>query len=333
MFPFARATGGVPHVSSVPPVELMGAVLSAAIATDVEEPAATRAVAVRPSLITDLYHLTKPGIARLVLLTTAVGFYLSSSGAVDLWLLFHVLLGTGLVASGSGVLNQLFERDVDSRMHRTRDRPLPAQRVSVAAAGWFGWSLSLVGLVYLALLVNLTTAAVVAASLVTYLFLYTPLKRRTSASTIAGTVPGALPIVAGWTAAGGPIDLRAATLFAILALWQIPHFLALAWLYREDYRRGGLVMLTIDDDDGRKTSGQILNYAVALLAVSLMPTILGVAGGIYFGGAMVLGVAFLATGAALTLKRTDRRARRLFLASVVYLPLLLLLMALDKLQP
>lgn len=299
-------------------------------ALDTAADAAETSPTSRRQTLVDYYQLTKPGITRLVLLTTAVGFYLASS-AVDVWLLVHTLLGTGLVASGAGALNQLVEREPDTLMQRTRQRPLPAGRVSPVAAAWFGWSLGVAGLAYLLVFVNVTTVVVVAASLLSYVYLYTPLKRRTSLSTIVGTVPGALPIVAGWTAAGAPLDLRAATLFAIVALWQIPHFLALAWLYREDYGRAGMVMLSSDDDDGRYTSAQIVNYTVALLAASLLPTFLGIAGKIYFAGAFIVGATFVLLGVRMATRCTEQRARQLFLGSVIYLPVLLVLLAVDKL--
>jgi len=289
------------------------------------------AQALRRGVIKDFYHLTKPGITRLILLTTAVGFYVASpTGALDLWLLLHALIGTGLVASAAGAMNQHAERKADALMARTSKRPLPAGRLSPATAVWFGYGLCAFGLLYLIVFVDWVTCALVAGSFASYVYLYTPLKRMTTFATIAGTLPGALPIVAGWTAAGGPLDVRAATLFAIMALWQIPHFLALAWIYRDDYRRAGMAMLSVVDTDGRQTSGQVVNYAVGLLGVSLLPTVLGMTGALYFVGAFALGAAFLALGIALMRERNDRRARLLFLGSVLYLPLLLVLMAVDK---
>jgi heme o synthase len=276
-------------------------------------------------------ELTKPGITRLVLLTTAVGFYLASRGAAELFVLLHTLVGTGLAAGGSSALNQYSERDVDARMHRTAGRPLPSGRMRPEEALAFGLTTSTAGVLYLLLLVNVATALVVAATIVSYVLVYTPLKRRTPFSTVIGAVPGALPIVAGWTAGGGAMDAGAAALFGIMFLWQLPHFLALAWIYREDYRRGGLAMLTVFDADGAMTGRQAMLYAMALLPVSLVPTLVGVAGGAYFLGALLLGVTFLAMGVALMLRRSEPRARRLFLTSIVYLPVLLALMAADKL--
>lgn len=276
-------------------------------------------------------ELTKPGITRLVLLTTTVGFYLASRGAPDLPRLLHTLIGTGLVAAGTNALNQYAERAVDARMRRTGQRPLPSGRLTPAQALRFAVTISLLGLGYLIVTVGLATALIVAFSLASYIFLYTPLKRRTSLATLVGAVPGALPILAGWVAAGGRVGPAAWALCAILFLWQFPHFLALAWLYREDYGRAGLRMLSVLDPDGRRTGRQIVLYTLALLPASLLPSVLGVTGPVYFLGALLLGVLLLLVGAAMARGRTRRQARRLFLASVAYLPALLLLMVLDKL--
>ncbi|MGH7569401.1 MAG: heme o synthase [Gemmatimonadales bacterium] len=276
-----------------------------------------------------LLELTKPRITQLVLLTAAAGFLLGAAQGVDLWLLAHTLLGTALVAGGTNALNQLRERDVDARMERTRGRPLPSGRLTPAQAAWFAGAISLAGVAYLWLAVNRLTAGLAALTLVSYVFLYTPLKRTTSLNTLVGAVPGALPIVGGWTAAGGALDAAAGALFWILFLWQLPHFLALAWIYREDYRRGGLVMLTRDDPDGRYTGRMILLYACALVPVSLAPTLLGVTGAVYFFGALALGLAYAAAGASVALAATTERAWRLFFVSIVYLPGLLTLMVLD----
>jgi len=265
-----------------------------------------------------------------VLLTAAAGFYLGAGSVVNLWLLLHTLLGTALVAAGTNAFNQLRERDVDARMQRTRGRPLPSGRLSPRAAGAFAGVISVLGVVYLALAVNLLTAGLAALTLGSYVLLYTPLKRKTSLNTLIGAVPGALPIVGGWTAAGGALGPAVLALFWILFLWQLPHFLALAWIYREDYRRGGLAMLSVDDPDGRATGWMALLYAVALVPVSLMPTVLGVTGTRYFVGAVVLGVVYVSVAAALTRAATTARAWRVFLASIVYLPALLTLMVLDK---
>lgn len=265
------------------------------------------------------------------MVTAAAGFFLGARAGVDLLLFAHTLLGTALVAGGTNALNQLLERQVDARMRRTRARPLPAGRVTARAAAWFAGAISLGGVAYLALAVNRPTAGLAALTLVSYVFVYTPLKRKTSLNTLIGAVPGALPIVGGWTAAGGRLDTAAAAMFWILFLWQLPHFLALAWIYREDYRRGGLVMLGTEDPTGRLTGRLSLLFALALIPASLVPTLLGLTGPLYFSGALVLGALYAAAGAGLALHVTEARARRLFRASVLYLPALLAAMVLDRL--
>ena len=274
--------------------------------------------------------MTKPRITQLVLLTAAAGFYLGSEAGVQLALLLHTLVGTALVAGGTNAFNQLRERDVDGRMLRTRGRPLPSGRLTPRAAAIFAAIISLAGVTYLAALVNLLTAALAALTLVSYVGLYTPLKRRTSLNTLIGAVPGALPIVGGWTAAGGGLGAAVLALFAIVFLWQLPHFLALAWIYREDYRRGGLAMLSVGDADGSRTASMMLLYAAALLPVSLMPSLLGLTGALYFYGALALGVVYAAVGTPLLREATPSAAWRVFLVSIIYLPALLTLMVLDK---
>lgn len=291
-------------------------------------PAATAALRERARAFIEL---TKPGITRMVLVTTAAGFYMAAPGPVDWLRLIAVLIGTALVASGAGALNQILERDADARMERTRFRPLPSGRVRVRAAVVFAIAASAIGVVWMMLSVGLLPAAIVAASLLTYLFVYTPLKRRTWLSTVVGAVPGALPILAGWTAGGGAIDAAGLSLFGILFLWQMPHFYALAWIYRDDYLRGGFRLLSADDPTGLRTARQAVAFAVLLVPVSLLPTRFGVSGQAYLAGALALGLAYAALGLALLIRRNNRRAWRLFFASVVYLPALLLLMVLDKL--
>jgi len=249
---------------------------------------------------------------------------------VNLALLLNTLVGTALVAAGTNAFNQLRERDVDALMHRTAGRPLPSGRLSPRAAGLFAGIISIGGVVWLAAFVNWTTAGLATLTLVSYVCFYTPMKRRTSLNTLVGAVPGALPIVGGWTAAGGQLGPAVLALFWILFLWQLPHFLALAWIYRDDYRRGGLVMLGGDDEDGTRTGRMVLLYAAALLPVSLVPTLLGVTGVWYFFGALALGIAYAAVGAPLLRGATTKQAWRLFLASIIYLPSLLTLMVLDK---
>lgn len=276
-------------------------------------------------------ELTKPGITRLVTLTAGVGFFMgSAAGAFDWWRLLHTLVGVALAASGANALNQWMERGPDALMRRTRSRPLPTGRITPMAALVFASALALSGVAYLLFTVNAGSAALVAASIASYVLVYTPMKTRTSLCTLAGAVPGALPIMAGWVGSGAALGLRAWSLFWIMFLWQIPHFLALAWLYREDYARGGYVMLSVQDAEGRATGRQILLYGVALLPMTLVPTMLGLADGLYFYGALGFGLIFLALGVAMTVRPTARRARRLFLASVLYLPLLFTLMVVDK---
>jgi protoheme IX farnesyltransferase len=265
-----------------------------------------------------------------VLLTAAAGFYLGAEGGVDLWLLAHTLVGVALVAAGTNAFNQVRERDVDARMRRTQGRPLPSGRLTPRAAALFAGVISIVGVAYLALAVNLLTAGLAALTLASYVLLYTPLKRTTTLNTLIGAVPGALPIVGGWTAAGGAIGPAVAALFWILFLWQLPHFLALAWIYREDYQRGGLAMLSVGDPDGQHTGRMVLLYALALLPVSLLPTLLGVTGAVYFFGALALGLAYAGVSVAMTRAVTPARAWRVFLVSIVYLPALLTLMVVDK---
>ena len=280
-----------------------------------------------------LLELTKPRITQLVVLTAAAGFYAGSRGRIDLWQFLHAMIGTALVAAGTNALNQLRERDVDARMQRTQRRPLPSGRLTPRAAAWFAGSISVAGIGYLAIAVNALTAALAAGTLATYVFLYTPLKRRTSLNTLVGAVPGALPIVGGWTAAGGGLDVAAAAFFWILFLWQLPHFLALAWIYREDYARGGLAMLSVEDPTGRRTSWMTLLYALALVPVSLIPTLVGVTGTFYFFGALLLGAAYVAAGAGMIaggMRAGARRAWWVFFVSIVYLPALLILVVLDK---
>lgn len=279
----------------------------------------------------DYLELTKPRITALVLVTTAAGFYLGSAGGLDLALLLHALLGTALVASGTSAMNQVLERDVDGRMARTRDRPLPAGRLGLAPATLFAGGLSAAGIAYLALTVNLLTGVLAAVAFVVYDLMYTPLKRVHSLSTLVGAVPGALPIAGGWTAARGELGPGAWTLFAILFLWQLPHFLALAWLLKDEYRDAGLRMLSVGDPNGVNTRQQMLLYTLALVPVSLVPALLGLAGAVYFWVALALGLAFVWQTCVFWGSTSRRTAGRLFRYSVLYLPLLLAVLAADKL--
>jgi protoheme IX farnesyltransferase len=293
-----------------------------------------RAVALVLSLerrrLLDFVALTKPRVVLMVLVTTFVGFHLGSVGDAEYVRLFHTLLGTALAAGGTLALNQFLERDLDGRMLRTRSRPLPDGRLAPVEALVFGTSATVAGLGYLGLGVDLGAALVTGATAVLYLFAYTPLKRVTPLALVIGAVPGALPPVGGWVAARGELGPGAAILFSILFLWQLPHTLAIARLYRDDYARAGIRVLPVVDPDGASTERQIVAACLALLAVGLLPTLAGLAGPVYFFGAFGLGATFLACGLAQALAPSPAAARRLLLVSVTYLPLLLVLMALDK---
>ncbi len=288
------------------------------------------AIAVPQVRASDLIELTKPRIVLMVMITVAAGYWLAAPATYQILTLFHLLLGTAFVAAGTSALNQVAERDIDAVMHRTRSRPVPAGRVSAQTATWFAWLLGVTGVVYLTAFVSSPVGGLAAATLVSYVFLYTPLKRRTTVSTLIGAVPGALPIVGGWVAAEGSLGPEAWVLFWILFLWQLPHFLALGWLYREDYARAGLKMLSVTDPDGRATFWYATVYAAALLPVSLFPTILGIAGRVYFVGAMALSVLFLVACIVATRRVTASNARTVFRASLAYLPLLLILMMANR---
>lgn len=279
--------------------------------------------------LTDYVELTKPRIAIMALVTVAVGSFVAASGSVEPWLLLNTISGTGLLAAGSSVLNQILERDVDALMRRTRNRPLPAGRISVPEATRFGIVLSVAGLAYLAVAVNLLTAALGAATLVLYAFVYTPLKRITSLNTVVGAIPGALPPVMGWAAVRGSLGIEAWSLFLILFLWQFPHFLAIAWLYRDDYAKAGLKMLPVVDYGGGMTGRQMILYSLVLVPVSLAPSWLGFAGSMYFIGALGLSLAFLAFAVVFAARVTQASARNLMRASLIYLPVLLGLLMWD----
>ena len=280
----------------------------------------------------DYLELTKPRVTSLVLATTLVGFYLGSRGPVDFILLLNTLLGTALVAGGTSALNQYVEREQDGRMLRTRRRPLPAGRLDPAHALVFAAAISMAGMLHLALTVNLLTAGLAGLTLLSYVFVYTPLKRRTSLCTLVGAVPGALPPLGGWTAAHGDIAAGGVALFAILFVWQLPHSLAIAMLYKDDYARGGFRVLPVVDHDGGTTARQILAHCLVLLPLSLVPTLLQVTGVVYFVGALVLGLALTAFAVPILVDASARTARRMLLASVVYLPALLCLMAFDRMS-
>ncbi len=283
--------------------------------------------------------LVKARLTTLVLLTTFVGFFMGERGPLDFALMFHALAGTALVAAGAAALNQLLERDYDAKMRRTQNRPLPAGHLEPTTVMIFGSVCATAGLLYLALVVNLLTSVIGAVTLISYLFIYTPLKRVTWLNTVVGAVPGALPPVMGWTAARGELSGEGWALFAILAFWQMPHFFSIAWIYRDDYAKAGFKMLPVIDPDGCRTGQQAVSHALALLFVSLCPFFFKMAGEFYLAGALILGAGYLwfafqflrqlrFARAELTLVR----ARQLFLASIIYLPLLLAVMVLDKMK-
>ena len=284
------------------------------------------------STVSDYWALTKPEVNVLVLASTLAGFYLGSRGPLSGLRLAHTLLGTLLVASGTATLNQFIEREYDARMRRTANRPLPAGRLAPSWALGFAVLLSAAGALDLALAVNALSSLLALLTLGSYLAFYTPLKRRTPLCTLVGAFPGAMPPLIGWAAARGSLGREAWVLYAVLFLWQFPHFLGIAWMYREDYARAGYIMLPPKDVDGRFTGREIFVFTLALLPVSLIPVFLNQAGAIYCLGASLFGLAFLFCGARLAHSRSNALARRLVLASVIYLPLLFGLMMVDKIS-
>lgn len=278
------------------------------------------------------FELTKPGITAFVLVVAGASFYLASPSGAPLLPLLAALLGTGLSTAGSLALNQYLERDVDAIMERTRGRPLPSGRVRPRQALVFGVILVMAGIVYLAAMVGAVPAAMAALTAGLYVFLYTPLKRRTPLCTLVGAVPGASPTLVGWTAATGHLETGAWVLFGILYLWQLPHVLAISWMLRTDFGRAGFLILPVLDRDGYRTGPQVVLHSAALIPVSLLPAVLGIAGATYFFGALALGLLFFAAAAPAARKMTDRLARRVFFGSLIYLPALLSLMTADALK-
>jgi len=280
-------------------------------------------VASRPANgFADYWTLTKPRLNGLVVASSAAGYYLGMPGPLDAWKMLQAVAGTALVAAGAAVLNQVYERDTDRLMRRTRERPLPDGRVGPSDATSFGLALSFVGLALLATRTNLLAATLAFATLAIYLFVYTPMKRRTPIATLVGAVPGALPPLIGWTASHGQIDAGGAALFAIVFLWQIPHFMAIAWMYRDDYATAGFPMLPVIEPNGRRAGRQAVVYSAALLPASLVPALVGVSGAVYFAVAVVLGLGLLVLAARFAATRSDQSARALFFGSITYLPLL-----------
>lgn len=278
----------------------------------------------------DLLDLTKPRITLMVVLTTALGFYLGSPRPFPLLTLIHVLVGVSVLAAGAAALNQVVEKDADSRMRRTAQRPIPAGRVDAWRARQFGIALSVVGVAYLLFFVNALTAGLGIFTLGSYLFVYTPLKKRSPVATLVGAVPGAVPPMMGWTAVRGELDLGAWILFGILFFWQLPHSLAIAWVYREDYERGGFALLPLRDPTGKKTSRHMVLTCVALVTTSLLPTAVGVSGLVYLVAASVLGLLFLGSCVGFATSQTALAARRVMWVSILYLPAVLAVMTLSR---
>jgi len=287
----------------------------------------------------DYIELTKPRITWLILMSTGIGYFFGLRGAASWWeflksihylSLLHTIIGTGLIASGTAALNQWYEREADRKMRRTSGRPLPAGRLSAPRALAFGAALSVAGFAELSLGVNLLSGLIGAFTLWSYLFIYTPMKQRTWWSTTVGALPGAMPPMIGYAAAAGAITRESWVLFAILFLWQFPHFYSIAWMYRDDYARAGIRMLPVVEPDGRSTARQIVLYGLALIPVSLAPAFLGMSGRIYLAGALLLGLWFLYSGVRVALERTLGRARQVLITSVLYLPLIYGLMLLDR---
>jgi protoheme IX farnesyltransferase len=285
---------------------------------------------VRSSRRADWLELTKPRITMMVLVTTMIGFFMATPGHLHWPLIVQVLAATTLVAGGASTLNQYIERDLDALMRRTARRPLPGGRIDPTGALAFGVLSSCAGTLWLAFAANWLTGAVAAATVLSYVFAYTPMKRTSPLSTIVGAVPGALPPVGGWAAATGEVAPGAWILFAIVFIWQLPHFLAIGRLYRDDYSRAGYPMLPVLDTDGVTTGRHMVTWSLALIPVSLATTIVGLTGALYSIGALVLGAWFAWSSIRFLQLRTDRAAKELFLASVIYLPVLCLLMVLDK---
>lgn len=280
------------------------------------------ALVVAPRRALHFLELTKPRLNTLVVASAGVGYWVGTVGPVDLMVTLHLLLGTALVAGSAAALNQVYERDIDRRMARTRARPIPANRVTPSDARVFGAGLGIAGLLELALLVHPLAATVALATLLSYVWIYTPLKRRTDWATVVGAVPGALPPVIGWTAARGSLGMEALVLFGIVFFWQVPHFHALSWLYRDDYVRAGLPLLAAVDPGGRRMARHALGYAAALLPVSLAPALVGLAGTAYLALAALIGLLFVLLAVLFLRQRSELRARALFVGSLVYLPVL-----------
>jgi heme o synthase len=277
-------------------------------------------------------ELTKPRVTWLIVMSAAIGYFFGHSGPWLIWPLVHTLFGTALMASGTAALNQWYERDADRHMRRTQMRPLPSGRLQAPQVLWFGIGLAVLGSLELGFGANWLTAGLTLATLAMYLFAYTPLKQKTWWSTTIGAFPGAMPPLIGFAGAADKLTPEALVLGAILFLWQFPHFYAIAWMYREDYSRAGIRMLPVVEPDGTSTARQIVLYSLLLIPISLLPKWMGMTGSIYLIGALVLGLCFLYSGVRVSLDRSKLRARRVLLTSVVYLPVLYLLMVLDPVR-
>jgi len=278
----------------------------------------------------DYIALTKPRITWLILMSTGVGYFFGAKSGWHFLTLLHTVIGTGLIASGTAALNQWYEREADSKMKRTQGRPLPAGRLTPRHALIFAVLISAAGFVELFAGVNALSAWLGLFTLASYLFIYTPLKQRSPHSTTIGAIPGAMPPLIGYAAASGTLTWEAWILFAILFFWQFPHFYAIAWMYREDYERAGIRMLPVVEPDGESTARRILLYSLVLIPISLVPKFLSMTGNWYLFGALAIGLMFLYAGIRVSFDRTRQQARRVLLASVIYLPVLYGLMLLDR---
>ncbi|MGI8436062.1 MAG: heme o synthase [Chthoniobacterales bacterium] len=299
-------------------------------ALDPDHEASPSASAIRSSPLGDFAELIKARLTLLVLLTTAVGYYMGAPPTIDVRGLLHVFLGTSLAAAGAAALNQWWERRLDGLMNRTKLRPLPAGRMSAIGALTVGILLSAAGVAYLAWACNRLTALLAFLTVALYILAYTPLKRISTANTLIGAIPGAIPPLIGWAAARGELGVGAWSLFAIMFFWQMPHFFAIAWLYRVDYARAGFRMVSNDDDSGARSSSQSVLFCILLLMISGLPTNLGLTTSVYLAFALALGGFYTAMALRFHNRRTARDARNLFLSSIIYLPLLLAALVLTK---
>jgi heme o synthase len=279
----------------------------------------------------DWFSLTKPEITFLVLISSLAGFVLASENGIDGWLLLWTLIGITLSSAGGCALNHYLEWELDALMKRTAYRPIPGGRISPQKAKWFGLTLVIVGVGLLCPLTNPLTGVLAAATVALYIFVYTPMKRKSNWNTLVGTLPGALPVLGGWTAATGSVDPGGWALFGVLLCWQMPHFYSLAWMYKKDYEKGGFVMLTVTDPDGASTAFQMVAYSIGMVVFSVLPVFLGLSSWIYLVGALLLGGWFMVPVLKFFLSRSVLHAREVLKASVMYIPLLLLAIIVDRL--